>query len=185
MGRFEIFLIIIGIGWTIISAIAQKKAKAAKMAALEADDLEPVLHLDDEEQPEEAVSVRADLADSSSRSSFEQLRQRRLAQLRSRAGQVPGGVAASGGSIVVPPRPSDPPPRPQRKQAPAEPASGEQVEAIEVHSVEQKELHQAAGEDSMANRLRTALGNKGKIREAILLHEILSKPLAMRGRSAS
>ena len=184
MGRFEIILVLIGIVWTVVSAIAQKKAKAAKMAALKAQDADTTLLVSDEDEEEEpAPAVQVELAEHEPRTRFEQLRERRLAQLRNRGGRVRASVAATGASVSPPPRKPTSPPRPPASEEAVEEAHAQQPEAVmaRAHGVDIAAQH--GREESIAGKLREALASKGKIREAILLNEILSKPLAIRSDS--
>jgi len=188
MGRFEIILVLIGIVWTVVSAVAQKKAKAAKMASLQADDPVSMLLGEEEEEEEqfveEAQVVEVDLSAPARKSAFKELRERRLAQLRSRSRLASPGGAAAGAPIRVPP----PPPAaatPVGKVLLTEKSSKGELPPIDEHDHEQPSRRPSSKKNPMSLKFREALGDKQRVREAILLKEILGKPLSIRGISRS
>jgi len=186
MGRFEIILVLIGIVWTVVSAVAQKKAKAAKLAALQAEDPDSILFQGDGEGDEEPLAgVEVDVVNHDAQlSPFQKLREKRLAQLRSKSRLAQAGGVASGTPIRVPiqtratlvsEETMDP------RQARAE----EQLPPIDEHGHEKASSKGASQGNAVAQRLRDILGDRLRVREAIILNELLSKPLSIRETSRS
>lgn len=185
MGRFEIILVLIGIVWTVVSAVAQKKAKAAKRASLEADDpASMILGEEDEEFIEEALGMEVDFTASARKTPFKDLRERRLAQLRSRSSLTSPAGVSSGTPIRVPPR-SPVAVAPMVNAEPAEKLSSDQLPPIDEHGHEQPSRRLPSKKNAMVMNLREVLGDRQRVREAILLNEILDKPLSIRGISRS
>lgn len=181
MGKFEIILILIGIVWTAVSAVAQKKAKAAKLASMEAENPDSTFFVGDEDADFEPVAgEQVDVAIPGDQlNPFQKLREKRLAQLRSRSRPIPPGGVASGTPIRVPPRP--PTTLPQEETV--DPFQGESIEhmlPIDEHGHEKATSVASLGGNAMSKRLRAVLGDSMQVREAILLNELLSKPLSIR-----
>jgi hypothetical protein len=187
MGRFEIILVLIGIVWTVVSAVAQKKAKAAKLASMQAEDPDymPILR-DEYVDPDQPADVVLDVAIPDAQPGpFQKLREMRLAQLRSKSSLAQFGGVASGTPIRVPPQiPAAPSPEEMLEPRQAEDTG--LMPPIDEHDHEEASSRKAPREGSaVAQRLRYVLGDRLRVREAILLNELLSKPLSIRETSRS
>ena len=178
MGGFEIILVIIGVAWTIASSVMQKKAKAAKAARLKS--------IANESSPSEIMaSATPDIAVEpiSPRAKPTGL-QDRLIKLREQIMESmdPDAAAASaranatrgaaGSSIKVP----EPPVKGSEDQPDHLSSIGLAMDKAEAD----KEPERSA--DTLnAQELSRLLGDPSRIREAIVLNEILGPPLALRG----
>ena len=174
MGGFEIILVIIGLAWTIASGVMQKKAKAAKAERLKALANEPTAS-DPSPMPVEPTPQR--------RASSPL--QERLAQLRDQIAEVVNveveaepprpqpAVAASreGSTVRVPQQPSGPPQPPEDRGAQLIRSSAESPSEFDL---------EPQGVPFTAAELRSLLDDPGRIRQAIVLNELLGPPLALR-----
>ncbi len=186
MGRFEIILVLIGIVWTVVSAVAQKKAKAAKLAALQAEDPDSMLFQGDEEEDDEPLAgIEVEVANHDVQlSPFQKLREKRLAQLRSKSRLAPAGGVASGTPIRVPIQ-TRATLVPGETADPRQAGAVEKLPPIDEHGHEKAWSKGAPQGNAVAQRLRDVLGDRLRVREAILLNELLSKPLSIRETSRS
>ena len=181
MGGFEIILIAIGIGWTVISGVIKsiedsKKKKAMKEAdapaadaAFESQPVEPV------PAPEPQVQLRADSKASRPKvlDRFEELRKKRIEQLRRRMG------IESAAPKSTPTPPSAPKPAPVSRAAAPDP-----VQAAAASEPARSPRRRAAGrpEDAAEARgriLALARSSHG-LKDAIILSELLAPPVAIR-----
>ena len=175
MGGFEIILVIIGLAWTIASGVMQKKAKAAKAERLKALANEPISP-DPSPIPVEPTPQRATPSPL----------QERLAQLRDQIAEAvnvevdaerprpqPSAAASrEGSSVRVPRKPSGPPQPPEDQGAHLLRSAAETPSELDL---EPQSVPITAAE------LRSLLDDPGRIREAIVLNELLGPPLALRG----
>jgi hypothetical protein len=176
MGGFEIILVIIGVAWTIASGVMQKKAKAAKAARLKAlanetsSPASPSIPI--EPIPERATSSPL---------------QERLAQLRDQITEAmvpeqparssrsqPGAATArtTGPAVKVPRPPA----------APIQTREGQSI--LPNYSVAEEAPAvdpQPSSTPITAAELRGLMHDPRRIREAIVLNELLGPPLALRG----
>jgi len=180
MGGFEIILVMIGVAWTIASSVMQKKAKAAKAARLKS--------IANESSPSTSkVTAAAEIPDIAvepiPRRAKSSGLQDRLAKLReqiiesmdpdaaaatARASVTP---AAAGSSIKVPRPPVTP--SPDRE---------DRISSMEQNMAQpEKVVEPERSADTLnAQELSRLLGDPSRIREAIVLSEILGPPLSLR-----
>ncbi|MDG2292596.1 MAG: hypothetical protein P8L37_08040 [Phycisphaerales bacterium] len=173
-GKFEIIIVVIGLAWAIASSVMQKKAKAAKAARLKAI------------AQEDIAATAAPASSKPSETMFDRMMSQLREQIdvvakpatpqRSNSGRT--GAAKIGATVNVRPPVSNTPPAGQMD------AEGVQSDRLEQMAAAQL-LARQDGEQSeqgliTADGLRTILSDPSRIREAILLKEILDPPLALR-----
>jgi hypothetical protein len=173
-GKFEIIIVVIGLAWAIASSVMQKKkAKAAKAARLKA------IALDGGVQP------MAQAAPTPSDSIFDRL----INNLREQAGagastdtrrsvRTVGSTKIAGGTVKV--RPSVPQMDLDAPQIDDEPVGSSLIDTVGLVQRKHRESQAAGTSNWYADEIEATLKDPRRIREAILLQEILGPPIALR-----
>ncbi len=178
MGGFELILVVIGVAWTIASGVMQKKAKAAKAARIKAlaeESASPT----DPTIPTEPMSERA--APKPLKRRLSELQQQIIEAMDPDAAggnsgsQGPVAQTAIGQAVKVPqPRRPLPAAQPQQQS----PVSSQLQEPA---TIDGEMPVDRSGASLRAEELSQLLADPTRIREAIVLSEILGPPVALRG----
>ncbi len=182
MGGFEIILIAIGIGWTIISGIVKnveeskkKKARAAEVSQTAETVIEdaPLASRPDDEISLEPRSAPA--TDSGVRGKFDaglqKLREERIKQIRRRMGLEAATAAQPAKQPPKPPVVKVPPKKVAPVAAAAPPAPSTPPRMVK----QPLEATQGARE-----RILAMAGSPHGLRDAVVLSELLAPPVALR-----
>ena len=191
MGGFEIILIAIGIGWTVISGViksieeSKKKAAAKAGSILSGDAAAPESHPDAQspdpfDSPMEmpARSGGSDVALSTSKprrgsktfKRLDELRKRRIEQLQQRMGI----------QIASPPKqrpvPTPPPVRAAREKVDPQASPGVDATATGAPATTSRSDERNGARSRILAQTRSGAG----LKDAIVLSELLSPPVALR-----
>ena len=157
-GKFEIIIVVIGLAWAIASSVMQKKAKAAKAARLKAIALEG------------GIQPAAPAAPTPTESIFDRL----INNLREQP-KIARSTRATGGTVKV--RPT----APQMEMGlDDEPAAVHMIDQVGLDQKNERADKAASSAFSYADVIEATLKDPRRIREAILLQEILGPPVALR-----
>ena len=185
MGGFEIILIAVGIGWTIISGIVKsvedsKKKKALAAEAAGEPTAEPVDVSVSTASEEVASVVSARVEPSPPKATLEaglkKLRDERIKQIRRRMGLEAQAAAPSAPAARPSPRPV--PPVPTGMTTPAEEAKPAAV-PDPPRNATMATVPSGVAQGARERVLKLASTRNG-LRDAVLLSELLSPPVALR-----
>tara|TARA_Y100000589_G_scaffold101411_1_gene95648 strand:- start:1415 stop:1987 length:573 start_codon:yes stop_codon:yes gene_type:complete len=185
MGGFEIILIAVGIGWTIISGILKSIEDSKKKKALQAEAAgDPVV-----EAVEVPVSVGVEEVPSvisprvapsppmtASESGLKKLRDERIRHIRRRMGLESEAAAQPAPSAA--PKPRSVPALPRAMTVPAEEAKPAPVADAPRNAA--KATHPSDVAQGARERVLNLASTRNGLRDAVLLSELLSPPVALR-----
>ncbi|MEE2719794.1 MAG: hypothetical protein VX727_08415 [Planctomycetota bacterium] len=185
MGGFEIILIAVGIGWTIISGILKsiedsKKKKALAAEAAGEPTAEPV-DVSVSTASEEVTSVVSPRVEPSPpkatlEAGLKKLRDERIRQIRRRMGLEAEAAAQPAPSARPKPRPV--PAVPRAMTVPAEEATPAPVTDAPRNA--SKATRPSGVAQGARERVLNLASTRNGLRDAVLLSELLSPPVALR-----